>query len=221
MTTDAHRILSSPCWKKVDEGYPLSFSPVYSLFVKERDQFGGPFMRQHLGLTSDDFHVAYATPEEVTVSSPNTATSPEAVPFPHLVAVPFRVTPGVCDTPERSNGVRQMADGAICALMDMISSFHIMLPYLPVLRSHVSVSIQSNFMKPLVCGAEYLAISKVEKLGRRIVFCGVDFVEPEWTQASAQGAAAPLDTATIRGLLKALQQTTTLASVKHVKSLLS
>jgi predicted thioesterase len=233
-------ILSSPCWVPATSVADPIFRSAYDLYVDERDQFGGWLMRHALKISADDFRVAMVTPEEMPVSSPTEAASKNLnaakggadtsaadtekaaatqEAFPYMVAVPFTVTREVCDGDDDDGNTdatrtpRYMAESAAAALMDMATSFHIILAALPCKSGHVSLSIQANHMRRMECGRTYLLISRVDKMGRRIVYTSVEFVEAT--------LPSPLPLGTTRELLTAMKSATVLANVKHVKSMLS
>ncbi|KAK7200185.1 hypothetical protein NESM_000069400 [Novymonas esmeraldas] len=227
-------ILSSPCWVKADDFAGAAFPNMYNLFVDRRDQHGGPFMRNKLNISSSNFHVAAVDPVEMPALSPTapappattaaaeaTATPPpsSAKMFPYMVAVPFTVSAEVCDAAP-GGAVPCMADGATSLLMDMVTSFHVMLACFPAMHGHVSLSIQANHMTPLQCGRTYLAISRIDKMGRRIVYTSVDYVEPQLQPVHDTTDAAPAMNTTAE-LLTAMKSATVLANLKHVKSILS
>lgn len=216
-------ILSSPCWMKASDYAMPQFQNAYNLFADTLDQFGGPFMRHQMHITADDFYVAPVDAAEVPVASPaRTSDLPasekgEDRGFAYLLAVPFTVSETVCDVAD--DGTLCMADGATTVLVDMITSFHIMLASFPAKYGHVSLSIQANHITPLRCGCTYLALSRVDKMGRRIVYTSVDFVEPQ-LQPVHDSTSAPMPMTTAE-LLAAVKSATVLANVKHVKSMLS
>lgn len=217
--------MSSPCWVKATEFANPDFRQAFDHYVDERDQFGGYLMRQALRISADDFYTVAVTPEEVPVCSPTgtAAATASAARFPFLVAVPFTVTEAVCDT-RTGDGETQpsscMTAGAITAFMDMVTSFHIILANFPQKNGHVSLSIQANHLRPMECGKSYIALSRVDKMGRRIVYSSVDFVEPTLPPVH-DAEEAPLPTATTAELLTAVKSATVYSNVKHVKSMLS
>lgn len=244
-------ILSSPCWVKATSIAEPAFRRAYSLYVDERDQFGGYLMRQLLNISADDFLVAMVNPDEIPVFSPTgasaktLATPADVTPagekpaspagFPYMLALPFIVTPGVCDDDVGDAGSTRaegtgapvgprrsccMAESAVTTLIDMVTSFHIIIANFPQLNGHVSLSIQANHMGKMECGKTYLVISRVDKMGRRIVYTSVDFVEPQ-LQPVHDAHEAPLPMNTTAELLTAVKSATVLANVKHVKSMLS
>lgn len=228
-------ILSSPCWIKATDFANPAFRRAYDYFVDERDQFGGYLMRQALHISADDFRTAVISPDEMPVFSPTgssakteegNAAPAAASDFPYVMAVPFTVCPAVCDASDAGEAAAAeaspacMVEGAVTALMDMVTSFHIMLAAFPQTNGHVSLSIQANHMAKMECGKSYVAISRIDKMGRRIVYTSVDFVEPQ-LQPVRNAQDAPLPMRSTAELLAALKTASVCANVKHVKSMLS
>ncbi|KPI89557.1 hypothetical protein ABL78_1325 [Leptomonas seymouri] len=231
-------ILSSPCWVKATDYANPSFRNAYDNYVDVKDVFGGHLMRQMLKISADDFLVASVPCDEMSVYSPTVAATRAeptaeasmadghhpALPsdFPYVVAAPFTVCPEVCDSSDTADAhqPRYMVESAATALMDMVTSFHIIMAKFPKTNGHVSLSIQTNHMDKMVCGKTYLVISRIDKMGRRIVYTSVDFVEPQ-LQRVHDAQADPLPISNTTELLSALKSATVLANVKHVKSMLS
>lgn len=199
-------ILSSPLWVPAATFNPMMLGG-FQLICKI-DKFGGPLIHSKFKITPDDFHVIGVTPDVVSVASPTGSTAGgNPLPFPYLIAVPFTVPPSACD----DDG--EMAFGAIQALTDMITSFHIMMALFPETNGHVSVSIQSNQCgAPMRSGQRYIAVSKIDKMGRRLVYTAVDYVLLELPE--------DVPMSTVPELRAAIQRATVLANTKHIKAII-
>ncbi|CAD2220925.1 hypothetical protein AGDE_08057 [Angomonas deanei] len=217
-------IEDSPLWQSPNDLFP-EFSTIYSHFCTTFDKYGGPLMHLKLKLFSKDFRVACisnggdtndAAENKCCVYSPNRPKEGGFPFFPFLCLVPVTVTEEVCD-----DGF--MTLGAMNALMDMVTSFHIMMAAFPEKPGHVSVTIQTNQLAPLACGDKFLVISKVDKLGGRLVFNSVQYIAPTVTKENIPETvwAENQEMKTVRQLLNVIGYAPVFVNLKHIKSLLS
>lgn len=226
---------------------------------KPLDRCGGPLMVS-LGITADSQYAAFAKdhlPEHLGGPKEMKEGGEEGVeggkkakpPFPYLMAVPFTVSEDACEADVflsasldgASGGPRYMCDSAVTMLTDMITSFHMMLALFPATPGHVSVSLQTynNVRAPsatsvkaakLECGKRYVAISKIDKMGRRICFCGVRYIGEELceervrnytAQSGPTTAEGAVPVGTVAELERALDLCQEYYYHKHIKSILS
>lgn len=199
MTTTA--IMDSPVWVPA-AGYHPYFAQVMG-YIAKLDRFGHNLLQQ-LRVDGASFFVGVLGPDDTTISSPTGIASGRALPY--LFAVPFVVTPEVCD----ASGV--MATGALTAFMDMITAVHLNMARLPEQGAHASINFNATHVRPLLKGQSYVAISRLDKLGRRVVYMCVDYVE------RMLPSAQPMET--MAALRAALQHAAVCVSVKHIQALI-
>ncbi|CCW63792.1 unnamed protein product [Phytomonas sp. EM1] len=211
-------LLRCPLWQSIVETEPRLVE-VFEASVKESNRFVEVF-RGCVDLPVRDFRLAEVKHEEGTVLSPDAA---RALSFPaggrpylfhHLAAMPFVVTPGVCDRGE--GGEMHMRTGALLALTDMLTSFHVWVVNFPQPAQHVSISLQCNACKPLVAGRQYIAISQIDRLGNRIVYTSMEFIEANWPPH----APPPSSLDTLPKLREALRHCEVVVNAKHTKSII-
>lgn len=128
----------------------------------------------------------------------------------HLMLFPFTVTMA------SSNVFGTLHGGMLMTLVDMCTSFHIAEQLLPQKYGHVSVNLSTNFLTAAQKDAPLVAVTRVEKLGSRLVYTSVDILL-DLPNAATVGRTHP-DTAD--GVEAMLREYTVVANGKHVKSIL-
>ena len=86
-----------------------------------------------------------------------------------LLAMPIKVTKS------SANVFGTMHGGMLLTLVDDCTSFHIIDRLLPKCPGHVSVQLSGNFVSSASVGDEILAVSKIDKLGRSLVYTSIAF----------------------------------------------
>lgn len=237
-------ILDSPLWQNAGANQPPippTFAKGFDAFLTW-DRYGGPWLVKQ-GLTRENWWFAYGGLTELPVASPSaktTAALPDGgkngeekdapLPFPFMAAVPFTVPREWCnegmDCDEDGEEGLAMSSAAVSLFTDMLTSFHTQAALYPATSAHVSVSIQTNVCGRLRLGGEYIAIARIDKMGRRIVYASVSFVArniPAGSAGAETVAAEGLlsEGATIPQLIKAVSHCVEVANSKHVIAILS
>ncbi|ORC89391.1 thioesterase superfamily protein [Trypanosoma theileri] len=197
-------------WVPVLQVFP-KYTSMYEV-VKSRDQYGTTLLHDLLQLQPQDaFVLMKPIPvSPITPVTPNTMIMPlKDHIFPFAMAWPFTITKGTTDV----NGI--LAHGALLTLTDMFTSLHLMLALLPQFLGHVSVSIQCNTVQPMREGETIVAITHVDKIGKRLLFSSVEFL-------SATTSLTGLEEGERMDVIKtAIQNQKVCANAKHVKSILA
>ncbi|CCW71809.1 unnamed protein product [Phytomonas sp. Hart1] len=165
------------------------------------------------GVVSPDLHTVL-TPNITTAQSLPGAAKPHF--YYHLAAMPFRVSPCVCEPGEGDNDPPQMTTGAILAFTDMLTSFHVWFVNCPNPTRHISMSLQCHSCGPLVRGEPYIALSRIDRMGNRIVYTSMEFIKAAWPPRGPPPGS--LDT--LAKLRAALRECEVVVSAKHTKSII-
>lgn len=136
-----------------------------------------------------------------------------------MMAFPMKVLPAACDV-HPADGRQLLSFGYASALCDSANSFHVMERLLPAFNAHVSVNIQSQYLRPLVAEEDIVVISEIDKMGKRLVYCKTGyFVEPKVVSAEMQ--AQDEGVRTLRDLHAALSSYEKAVNGTHVKSIIA
>lgn len=193
-------------WVPVLQVFP-KYTSMYDV-VRSIDHHGIKLLDDILALQPQD-GLVFMKPIPVSPVTPNTTTMPlKGHIFPFAMAWPFTITKETTD----ENGF--LAHGALITLTDMLTSLHLMLALLPQFVGHVSVSMQSNTVRPMREGETIVAVTRVDKMGKRLLFSSMELL-----------LATPLtgldDGERINAVRTAIQNRKVCANAKHVKSLLA
>ncbi|KAH9597618.1 Thioesterase domain [Trypanosoma melophagium] len=193
-------------WVPVLQVFP-KYPSLYSL-VKSIDKHGTKLMNDQLGLQPQDALVFMKTIPLSPITSTDTATVPlSGHIFPLAMAWPFTITKETTD----GNGI--LAHGALLTLVDMFTSLHLMVARLPQFVGHVSVSLQCNTVQSMREGESIVAVTRVDKMGKRLLFSSVEFL-------SSNALTGLEDNDRMNVIQTAIQDHKVCANAKHVKSLL-
>lgn len=93
-----------------------------------------------------------------------------------LLAVPFKVTSGVCDEVCNETNKRLFSAGFATNVSDCLNSLQVMERLLPFMPIHVSICLQMQQQPKLSLyeGDDVVIVSAIEKMGKRIAYCKTD-----------------------------------------------
>ncbi|RNF02853.1 thioesterase superfamily protein [Trypanosoma rangeli] len=169
--------------------------------LRSVDKFGTRLLEEQLLLNQN--HVCVAMKPIPSTLPPGPQQN-----FPYAMVWPITITSAVTE----ASGV--LSQGAVLALTDMLTSLHVMLAFMPTPVGHVSVSMQSNRMQIIREEDTILVITRIDKMGKRLVFTTAEFIR------SMLPATAQFDFAEI-GIDAATRCYSLCGNVKHIKSVLS
>ncbi|CAD2220924.1 thioesterase superfamily protein [Angomonas deanei] len=127
-----------------------------------------------------------------------------------LVAFTATVGESACDA------TGHLSIGHITSLNDTLNSYHVMERLYPDLSIHVSVSLQSQLLRPIPVGEKIVVISTIDKMGKNLVYCKSDFYLDRPMAATEK--VSPITT--VREVKQALSEYEKLATGTHIKSIL-
>ncbi|RNF21081.1 thioesterase superfamily protein [Trypanosoma conorhini] len=191
--------LEGVAWMPLLQVFP-NYMNIYA-HLRTIDKFGIRLLEEQLLL---DQNRVFVTMRPVPVTQ---APGPQQN-FPYAMAWPVTVTAAVTE----GDGV--LSQGAVLALTDMLTSLHLMLAFMPTPVGHVSVSMQCNRMQTIREGDALLVVTRIDKMGKRLVFTTAEFLR------SMSPATAHSDSAE-SGIDAATRCCSLCGNVKHIKSVLS
>ncbi|KEG08798.1 thioesterase superfamily protein [Trypanosoma grayi] len=209
-------------WVPVVQAFP-NYMQLYDK-VAAIDKYGMRLLSDVLQLRAQDTFVAMMPIPMSPAGVSETASAAAAGKgegggkvFPYAMAWPFTVVRGATD----GGGV--LAHGALLTLTDMFTSLHMMLALLPAMLGHVSVSLQCNTPRPMREGEKFVAVTRIDKMGKRLMFSTVEFLCGTPAAASAEqekqmGKGEAMETGS--GIATAVRGRCVCANAKHVKAML-
>lgn len=161
-------------------------------------------------------------PEEAQVALEPDTRDPERL-VAAMMAFPVQISAAACDfaldaPPQRP---RELSAGFATSLCDSCNSFQVMQRLLPAFSAHVSVNLESQCLRTLREGEKVVVVSTIDKMGKRLVYCGTDFYVEPTAPVAAEVVERERNLKTLADLRAALTYYEKAVSGAHVKSIVS